>query len=134
MFMVQSYNFLTYYTILVLALWTLKKKQWCKAVGFSIAALSAVVFIYMVQSYNSVFQILLTLKKKQWCKAVGSSITSLSTIDFISLKECYLLKPCLPVAPCFFCQFIKLLLFWHRYFILLIFADIVYCCFRLHIY
>ena len=41
--MVQSYNFLTYYTILVLALLTLKKEQWCKAVGFSIVALYAFV-------------------------------------------------------------------------------------------
>ena len=44
MFMVQSYNILTYYTFLVLALLTLKKKQWCKAVVFSIAALSAADF------------------------------------------------------------------------------------------
>ena len=42
--MVQSYNILTYYTFLVRALLTLKKKQWCKAVVLSIAALSAADF------------------------------------------------------------------------------------------
>ena len=40
MFIVQSYNFLTCYTILVLTLLTLKKNNG----GFSIAALSAVDF------------------------------------------------------------------------------------------
>ena len=105
-------------------------------------------FIFMVQNYNSmlmmqnynfVFQIFLTLKKKQWCKAVGSSITSLSAIVSIRLKECCLLMLCLPEAsfkilPVLKLLLLKLLLFWHRYFILLIFADIVFCCFRLHIY
>ena len=121
----------------------LKKKQWCKAVGSTITPLSVVVFVSMVQSFNSmlmvqsyncVFQILLTLKKKQWCKAVESSITALSAIVFIRLKECCLLKPCLPEAPCIILSVLKLLLFWHSYFILLIFAYIVYCCVRLHIY
>ena len=105
-------------------------------------------FIFMVQSYNSmlmmqnynfVFQIFLTLKKKQWCKAVGSSITSLSAIVSIRLRECCLLILCLleasfMILPVLKLLLLKLLLFWHRYFILLIFADIVFCCFRLHIY
>ena len=52
-----------------------------KAIESTITALSAVVFIFMVQSYNSmlmvqnynfVFQIFLTFKKKERCKAVGS--------------------------------------------------------------
>ena len=113
------------------------------AVGSTITALSAVVFIsmvqsynfmLMVQSYNFVFQILLTLKKKQWCKAVGSSITALSAAVFIHLKDCCLLRPRLPEAPCITVPVLKLMPFWHCYFILLISAEIVYCCARLHIY
>jgi len=128
---------------LVPILLILEKKQWCKAVGLKITDLSAVVLISMVQSYNSmmmvqsyncVFQILLTVKKKQWCKAVESSITAFSTIVLIRLKECCLLKPSIPEAPCIILPGLKLLLFWHDYFILLIFAYIVYCCFCLHIY
>ena len=67
MVMVQSYNFLTYYTILVLALLNLKKKQWCKAVGFSIVALSAVVFNRLngcvnMAVFGSFFQFFYSLK------------------------------------------------------------------------
>ena len=62
------------------------------------------------------FQILLTFKKKQWCKAIESSITALSAIVLIRLKECCLLKPCIPEAPCIILPGLKLRLFWHDYF------------------
>ena len=134
-----NFEFIRTYQVLIILI--LKKKQWCKAIGSTTTTLSAVVFIFMVQSYNSmlmvqnfnfVFQIFLNLKKKQWCNTVGSLIPALSAIVSICLKRMLPFKLCLPEAFCMILPVLKLLLFWHRYFVLLIFADIVFCCFRLH--
>ena len=112
LFLILNLVFIKTFQVLIILI--LKKKQWCKAIGSKIIALSTVVLFFMVQSYNSML--------------ITQYYIFLSNV-FNSIKETI-------VQSCWF--FNKIFLCNRPYpsqsfLFLLIFTDIYFCCFLMHI-